>query len=237
MNNISYYIGLSILSNVHTRGKGAERRKLLSAEARRVLSLLEGRPIEKDEIAEEAQGRPFFPDREVDFNISHSGALTTVSYVRGGNLRTGCDVELVRPRTRIREIANKYFSAPERDYIFTGDISGEAGFYRIWTLKESFIKLKGLSVLDMASCPSFITGEGSNRGQFAFGAQVCVPLSFSLYEISNGSGDLYMLAAAIEGTQQVQPQILVFSQPSLACKKTAEIKAAPNPAETVRPKM
>ena len=193
-----------------------------SAEARRILSQFEGRSIAENDIARE-QGRPFFPGREVDvdFNIAHSGSLAAVSYVKGGNLRTGCDVERIRPRAGAGKIAEEFFSAPERNYISQGGFD-EVRFYEIWTLKECFLKLRGLSVFDMAACPSFI----STQGDFVFGAAVSSPLSFYLYELSGGIGEHYMLAAALEGTEQQPPEIRWFSQLSLDCKMLKNICAA-----------
>jgi phosphopantetheinyl transferase len=235
---MSYYIGLSFLSNnEESRRRGAEH-KALRAEARRILSAFEGRPIGENDMARDAQGRPFFPGREVDFNISHSGNMAAVSYVSVENprlpLRTGCDIELIRPRSRMREIATEFFSAPERNYIFSQDKFIDKKFYEIWTLKECFLKLYGLSVFDMAACPCFISGDAG--GGFAFCAAVSAPVSFCLYELSGDSGGCYMLATALEGIEQ-EPEMRMFSHLPFACKKTAEIKAALNPAETVRPKM
>jgi 4'-phosphopantetheinyl transferase len=238
---MSYYINLSILSNnLNNEQKRVERRKLLSAEARRILSLCEGRPITEDDITRDAAGRPFFSDlnvqnRDTDFSISHSGILAAVSLVVGKNPRTGCDVELVRPRSRAREIAEEFFSVPERAYIESGGGFDGTRFYQIWTLKECFIKLRGLSVLDMAGAPSFVSGEDPCR--FVFGAAVSSPLSFNLYELSDSDGEMYVLATALEGTEIEQPEIRWFSQDSLVCKSIAKIKAAPSPAETVSPKI
>jgi hypothetical protein len=209
-----------------------EYKQQLSAEAWRMVSLCEGGSPARGDIAREASGRPFFPIRDADFSISHSGSLAAVSLVKGKSLRTGCDVERVRPRARAREIAEDFFTAPERDYIESGGSFDETRFYRIWTLKECFLKLRGLSVFDMAGVPSFISGEG----QFAFGAAVTSPLSFSLYELA-GAGERYILAAALEGIEMGQPEIRWFSQDSLDCKSIANINAAPSPAETVRPKI
>jgi hypothetical protein len=213
--------------------RGGMQRQRFRAEARRILSLLEGRLFGEDEMAKEAQGRPFFPGREVDFNIAHSGVLTAVSHVKGKNLRTGCDVERVRPRSGAGKIAEEFFSAPERDYIFSQGKLSATRFFEIWTLKECFLKLQGLSVFDMAACPSFI----GDKGEFAFGAAITSPLSFCLYELSGRMGERYMLAAALEGPEQQPPEIRWFSHLSFACKKTAEINAAANPAETVSPKI
>ena len=221
-----YYLGLSIMSTIHhavgdSHHNEAKRQRVRAetrAEARRILSLLEDRPLEESDIAREAQGRPFFPNREdVVFNIAHSGALAAVSYVRGKNLRTGCDVEQIRPRARAQEIAEEFFSAPEKDYVSQGGFD-EARFYEIWTLKECYIKLRGLSVFDMAACPSFI----SDKGAFAFDAAAPSPLSFYLYELS-GNSERYMLAAALEGMEQQPPEIRWFSQASLPCKMLKNI--------------
>jgi len=217
-------MGLSVLSTGQRQG--------LSAEAKRILSQFEGRPLAENDIAKEEQGRPFLTGKQdVDFNIAHSGSLAAVSYVIGESIRTGCDVERIRPRARIREIAEDFFTAPEKNYIFSREKFDEARFYAIWTLKECFLKLRGLSVFDMAACPSFIGAQG----RFVFDAKVSSPLSFCLYELSGN--ERYMLAAALEGAEAVQPELRWFSQSLLDCKMIAEIKAAPNPAETVRPKM
>ena len=224
---MSYYIGLSLFKEAAAAGK-----KPASAEAMRILSLLEGRPVKENDIARTARGRPFLPGREIDFNISHSAALTAVSLVRGGNLRAGCDVERIRNRSGAPGIAENFFSASENHYLFDRGFD-EARFYEIWTLKECFLKLRGLSVFDMAAAPSFISGEG----QFAFGAAVSSALYFRLYELSSGAGERYILAAAVEGARQPSPEIRWFSQSTLDCKIIAEINAAPNPAQTVSPKI
>jgi len=205
---------------------------MLSAEAKRIASLLEGRPVRENDWARETQGRPFFPDRKVDFSISHSRALAAVSLASGKNQRTGCDVERIRPRPGARAIAEEFFSTPERNYLYPSGIFDETRFYMIWTLKECYLKLRGLSVFDMTSCPSFIRGES-----LQFDAAVASPISFSLYEISDETGECYILATALEGTEQQLPEIRWFSQSFLACKSIAEIKAVPKPAETTRPKM
>jgi len=225
---MSYYIGLSTLSN-----KGAGRKKLLSAEARRILSKFEGAHFDEENMEKSGQGRPFLPGHAVDFNIAHSGSMAAVSLVRGGAMRTGCDIERIRPRLRAHDIAKNYYSAAERKYLYQQGKFSDSRFYEIWTLKECYIKLRGLSVFDMNDCPSFV----NDNEEPAFCAAVSSPLSFRLYELSDGGDERYILATAIEGEQQVQPEILWFSQSSLACKMTAEINAAPSPAETVSPKM
>ncbi|GBU28111.1 hypothetical protein R84B8_01669 [Treponema sp. R8-4-B8] len=203
---MTYYLNLSLLSNnYNNQQKRLERRKLLSAEARRILSLCEGRPITEDDIAREASGRPFFQGSDADFSISHSGALTAVSLVRGKNLRTGCDVELVRPRARAREIAQEFFTTQERKYIDADSSPNGTRFYQIWTLKECYLKLKGLSVFDMASVPSFANSEGSLLNTHL------EQISFNLYEFIAASGERYIATTALEGGE-FHPKIRWFSK-------------------------
>jgi len=204
---MSYYINLSILSN--------EQKDTNRAEARRILSVCEGRPITEDDIAAEAEGRPFFPNSDTDFSISHSGSLTAVSLVRGKNLRTGCDVERIRHRAKAKEIAEEFFTAPERDYIESGGHFNETRFYEIWTLKECYLKIRGLSVFDMAKAPSFISSEGTYTFNFDGSSKIL----FNLYELTGSGDEHYILATAIEGTEEYQPEIRWFSQGCLEiCK-------------------
>ena len=212
-----YYLNLSVLSNNLNYLQKAEHKKRLSAEAWRILSQCEGKTPTNEDIAREAGGRPFFPGSDTDFNISHSGDLVAVSLVRGKGLRTGCDVELVRPRAKAREIAEEFFTIPERDYIETGAGFDLTRFYQIWTLKECFLKLRGLSVFDMSGTPSFINGEGP----YTFGVVGASPLSFNLYELTVTAGERYILATAIAGTEIEQPEIRWFSQEALSCKSIA----------------
>ena len=224
---LSYYIGLSCLSvNQH---KKAERNNVLSAEARRILSILADSPT--DAIATDENGRPFFPDSTVDFSISHSGSAVAVSLVEGKNIngskvRTGCDIQLIRPREYLRTVAEENFSADEKNYILPQYETQLdcTKFFQIWTLKECYIKLRGLSVLDMPKVPSFIRAEdsnpqtGSGTQPFVLGAGCETAgggsslLSFYLYELAY-KGERYMLATVIEGGGGgIFPELRMFSQ-------------------------
>jgi phosphopantetheinyl transferase len=245
----SYYIGLSLVSNKESKTRipctSRSTRNLLSSEGRRILSEFEGEALETEDIAKEENGRPFFPGRETDFSISHSGCLVAVSLVRGENLRTGCDVELVRPRPRMGELAEAFFSPAERAYIGSPDDrqSKETRFFQIWTLKECFIKLRGLSIFDITQVPSFVRRQSFVRGKdrehffyYDYAEPVSSRLSFTLFELA-GPGERYILSTVVEGPGEFQPEIRWFSQSVLACRSIAEIKAALSPAETVSPKI
>jgi phosphopantetheinyl transferase (holo-ACP synthase) len=207
---------------------------------------MSGRSLSESDIMTEENRRPYFSGGREDFNISHSGALTAVSLVTGEKLRTGCDVELVKPRSGIIRIAEEFFSASERDYVLRHEKTqyDETAFFEIWTLKECFLKLYGLSVFDMKKTPSFVSSNGNGRFHFALDYAAERPLTFYLYELKGASDERYILAAAIEGALRLRPEIRWFSQsvpsasltfPTLPARSIAEINAARSPAETVSP--
>jgi len=223
-------IGLSCLSiNQFNR---TERNSVLGTEARRILSILADSPLASiNAIATDENGRPFLYGSNVDFSISHSGSAVAVSLVSDENIhrakiRTGCDIQLIRPRKNLRNIAEENFSAAERDYILLQNETWLDRFFQIWTLKECYIKLRGLSVFDMPKVPSFISGnDTADRNLFAFDSGSSSPLSFYLYELAY-AGECYALAIAIEkvsygdpgsnGDQpwDIQPELRIFSQSS-----------------------
>lgn len=76
---------------------------------------------------------------EIHFNISHSGSW--VVCVVDDN-KIGVDVEIVRPINFI--IAKKFFSQKEYTYLLNQNEKMKLKyFYRLWTLKESYIKAEG----------------------------------------------------------------------------------------------
>ena len=108
--------------------------------------------IAADKLSYGSNGKP-----EVEgmfFNLSHSGewAVCAIS-----NAPVGCDVEEVGP---VRDgIAERFFTENEVEYLnrFDGEQRREE-FFRLWTLKESYMKM---------------TGEGMSLGlnRFEFGME------------------------------------------------------------------
>lgn len=90
------------------------------------------------------QGKPALAGREdVHFNLSHAGqrVLCAVS-----DRPVGCDVEQIVPIEL--EVARRFF-APEEYARLLAEPTPEGRqvlFYRLWTLKESFMKATGLGM-------------------------------------------------------------------------------------------
>lgn len=84
--------------------------------------------------------KPFFTFSPYFFNLSHSGERAMCIMSR---FPAGCDVEKVA--TPDIKIAERFFAADEYDLINSCSTPKEqnAMFFRIWTLKESFVKCTG----------------------------------------------------------------------------------------------
>jgi hypothetical protein len=258
-----FYIGLSRLST--PRKTPGEKREALSSEARRILGILD----REGPLAIEAGGRPYFADFHADFNISHSRDMAALAFSAprpaprpetfgsGGKagegagegkrrlFRVGCDIQYVNLRRDCGLIAERFFSRAERDFAAAGGDEGKRRFYMIWTLKECWLKLQGLSVFDMGKTPVFYAGPP--RGERNAAGEAA---DFYLYELE-GAGERYMLAAARERSpaplpgpgasaaylrRESGPVLRWFSETTLRVSSIDAIYAELIPEKTAMPK-
>jgi hypothetical protein len=179
-----FTIGLSLLP-----ASILPKREALSAEARRILKRLGGRGA----IIREGGGRPYFASRHADFSISHSRNMAAAALCKAPALRTGCDVQYIDERKNHVEISRRFFHESEQNYIEAGSgTEGARRFYRVWVLKEAWLKLRGLSVFEMQKAPVFSIGLPVNTGSAHLTER------FFLYELETAEGGRYALAAAIQ---------------------------------------
>ena len=93
----------------------------------------------------EAAGKPFVvapAGSGIEFSFSDSGDLALLAVGRGGAL--GVDVESRQPLSDLAGVATRFFAAEECDALFAlPEAARDAGFYRLWTRKESYIKALG----------------------------------------------------------------------------------------------
>ena len=90
-----------------------------------------------EEIVINEYGKPSFKNSKYFFNTSHSGkyALCVIS-----DVEVGCDIEEIKefkPR-----VAERFFTDKENLYLEVAPDKNDM-FYRIWTLKESYMKCIG----------------------------------------------------------------------------------------------
>ena len=128
------------------RGARARREQVAARAAlRRILSLYVGRPPGRLEFRRGPFGKPYLRQRagpEIYFNLSHSGGFGLVGVTRAAEV--GVDLEFRRRDRDWRRLAARFF-APEELAWLEGLPAGErlGGFYRIWTLKEAWLKATG----------------------------------------------------------------------------------------------
>lgn len=116
------------------------------------------------EIIEE-KGKPFFSglfvEHNIQFNISHSGAIVICAI---GKTDMGIDIEEVREEHK--GIADNFYT----EFEITFCEENEKGFYKIWTRKESYLKALGKGITELRNTPSMVLeGKLVNEvGEFEF---------------------------------------------------------------------
>lgn len=133
------------------------------AMARRLLSHYAGGSPEAWTFRENQWGRP-----EIDtpviapplrFNLSHTKGLVACIVARERDI--GIDVENTTRPTNILTIADSVFSATEiRDLKRLGARAQQRRFFELWTLKESYIKARGMGLAIPLDQFSFTFADG-----------------------------------------------------------------------------
>lgn len=90
------------------------------------------------------QGKPMFRDYPaLHFSLSHSGDYAICSM---GEQEVGNDIERVRSG-KLR-VAERFFAEAEKAWLYQAKLpeEQESRMFRIWTMKESFLKVTGLGM-------------------------------------------------------------------------------------------
>ena len=136
--------------------------------------------IESD-IKLNEHGKPYTDAKKIHFSISHSGEYAAAAVSNG---EIGIDIELVKKRNY--KLAKKICTADEYKWLLE---DYEAGFFKLWTLKESVLKAVGTgfssSPKNFSLMPYLMNGECINAG------------NMKLYADSISYGD-YCISAACE---------------------------------------
>jgi 4'-phosphopantetheinyl transferase len=113
------------------------------------------------------RGRPEIdrPACAVSFNVAHSGGVVVCALAHEAEV--GIDVE-DRRRTRLdRELVARYCSSAEAADIARAGDDWQDRFLRYWTLKEAYLKARGLGIAVHLSDLSFTLGaNGDARVDF-----------------------------------------------------------------------
>ena len=148
---------LCYLLSEDERGRAAayrsdSRRQLFiigRAGLRLILSaLMPGIPPQSIRFTTGAEGKPMLEDAScpLQFNLSHSHDAIVIAVTTGQTV--GVDIENMKARSRMADIAQHYFHPQEAQVITEALAAGDEQsalrlFYKVWTLKEAFIKADG----------------------------------------------------------------------------------------------
>jgi 4'-phosphopantetheinyl transferase len=142
-------------------------------------------------IVKGEHGKPYLEDfPHINYNISHTDGLVACGI---GDRQLGIDVEKIRPLRNT--ILRKVFSDAEKCHMDEIPESERSQyFFRIWTLKESYLKASGLGITVPLTTISF----------------ACTVPGASFYQTML-QGD-YVLSICTLGDEKINPgQNLVFS--------------------------
>ena len=116
-----------------------DKRLCLAAEGLLRLALKEN-GLQQYNLLTQEGGKPYLEGNPLYFNLSHSGSYVLCAV---SSAPVGCDIEIAAtPNLRM---AQRFFCPEETQWIQNGQSSTLQAdrFYRLWTLKESYVKAIG----------------------------------------------------------------------------------------------
>lgn len=118
----------------------------------------------------DARGKPRLADRspmpELSFNLSHSGNWLAVATTVKRNI--GVDVQQRQHQKPLTDLAQRFFLPDEAETLAQteGDWQTEQ-FFRFWTLKEAYLKARGLGIANgLAKVRFHLDNNGLETAEF-----------------------------------------------------------------------
>lgn len=122
-------------------------------------------------FSENKYGKIHMPQSNVSFNISHSGNKVVLAFAK--EMQIGVDIERMGVIEDYAQIAKKFFLPQESKLICsqTDAAKGMEYFYKIWTVKEAYVKaigcglsrsLKTFEVLEAGSVVDYSNNQKYN---------------------------------------------------------------------------
>lgn len=109
---------------------------------RLILSCYLNIPVEKVNIGRHSKGKPFsLDDPHLYFNNTNSGDYVMYAFTRSGEI--GIDLEHYRQLDDLEEMIVKNSSEKEQEWIKKNPEIKEKRFFKLWTVKEAYVKAIG----------------------------------------------------------------------------------------------
>jgi len=182
--------------------------------ARAALSRYTGVPPERWIFGAGPHGKPHVtsPDTSLSFNLANSDGLVVCAVAAGGDL--GVDVEPIAGRGDPLQLASSAFSPDEVAGLRAApEDERRARFVALWTLKEAYLKARGLG-LALATNRFSVALEGTSDARITFDPAVRdTPSRWQLVRIAAIPG--YHLAVALSRGEGGERQVLLRTSPTL----------------------
>ena len=147
-------------------------------------------------------GKPYLAkEPDIHFNLSHSGewAVCAISSSPVGVDIQHCDEGR-------RDVASRFFHREEIRYLDSlPQFRRDEGFYRLWTLKESFVKATGRG-LDLP-LRSFWVDIRRGRPQIDCGN---IEGQYKLFELDFPADKAYRLAVCVRDLSESEPRLMIL---------------------------
>ena len=132
------------------------------------------------------------PEQTLKFNLSHTRGLLVLAVTAADEI--GVDVESITREAEILALAERYFAASEVAMLRAADpLQLQELFFRLWTLKEAYVKARGLGL--QLGLDSFAIGLGRNSTPALLHAADADIARWSCFSIAHA--DVFRIAAAV----------------------------------------
>jgi len=143
-------------------------------------------------------GKPELADSSLQFNLSHTEGITVIALCR--DWRVGVDVERIRENLKPLELAQRFFSKKEVDWLRAQPAAERfSAFFACWAAKESYIKALGDGLSMPLADFGIIPLGGNKKLELEIYANPGAARLWSVWQLDLGTGLRSALAVEKEG--------------------------------------
>lgn len=167
------------------------------------------------QIQRTASGRPYLPNSEIDFNISHSGEWVAVIFSSRFANVVGIDIEHPQKPRRFEALLHHYANREELDGLLPPDSHSlpdlASRFYLSWCLREAILKTQGVGIVKLSEVRHFpaekqIFSAHCPQGWLAFYSQLPCFMAY-FWQKDETAPKLWQWTGNLQKVEQIQPLI------------------------------
>lgn len=98
-------------------------------------------------IETDVHGKPFLPNHDVRFNLSHTKGMGIIAVAQGFEI--GIDIEKIKPLQNYVDLVKRFFHMSEYQYLhqISTEKERQKMFFHLWTVKEALFKATGQNLV------------------------------------------------------------------------------------------